>query len=320
MNAQERLIALYQNISKVIVGKHDQILLALATLLCRGHLLIEDAPGLGKTMLARALVKSLDLSFSRIQCTPDVLPTDITGLSIYNQKTSEFEFHPGPVFTNILLADEINRATPRSQSSLLECMAEAQVTIDGHSHVLDKVFMVIATQNPVEYQGTYPLPEAQLDRFFMRLSLGHPTVDEEVNIMQMQLDHHPIDDLKAIMDKTLILELQENVKHIHIDASVNRYIANLVHATRKHPDVILGASPRGSLALMKAGQAMALMAGKDFVDPQTIKKVAVPVLAHRIVPKPQLQLGAQTAENIIQSILNEVQVPVLNQVEQINQG
>jgi MoxR-like ATPase len=308
---QELLVKLYQNIGKVIVGKHDQILLTIATLLCRGHLLIEDAPGLGKTMLARALVRSLDMRFSRVQCTPDLLPSDITGVSLFNQKTAEFEFRRGPVFTNILLADEINRATPRTQSSLLECMAESQVTVDGQTYPMTPVFMVIATQNPVEYQGTYPLPEAQLDRFFMRLSLGYPKLEEEIGIMQMQADHHPIDDLQAVLNEPDLRALQERVKDVHIDESVRRYIAQLVHATRSHADLALGASPRGSLALMKAAQAMALMAGKNFVEPQTVKKVAVSVLAHRLIPKSRAQAAGRDGEAVMRAILNEVPVPVL---------
>jgi MoxR-like ATPase len=309
-NPQEQLVKLYQNIGKVIIGKHDQILLAIATLLCRGHLLIEDAPGLGKTMLARSLVRSLDLRFSRVQCTPDLLPSDITGVSLYNQKTTEFEFRRGPVFTNVLLADEVNRATPRTQSSLLECMAESQVTVDGQTYPMAEVFMVIATQNPVEYQGTYPLPEAQLDRFFMRLSLGYPKLEEEMNIMQMQADHHPIEDLQAVLGETELHALQARVKTVHLDDSVRRYIAQLVQATRDHADVALGASPRGSLALMKAAQAMAMMAGKDFVEPQTVKKVAVPVLAHRLIPKSRVQVAGRDGEAIMRAILNEVPVPV----------
>jgi len=307
---KEQLTKLYKNISKVIVGKHDQILLTIATILSRGHLLIEDAPGLGKTMLARSLVRSLDLQFSRVQCTPDLLPSDITGVSIYNQKSSEFEFRRGPVFTNILLADEVNRATPRTQSSLLECMAESQVTVDGTTHAMEDVFMVIATQNPVEYQGTYPLPEAQLDRFFMRLSLGYPKLDEEITIMQMQEDHHPINDLQPVMSAEVLLDLQQRTKAIHIDESVRRYIAQVVHATRDHSDVALGASPRGSLALMKAAQAMALMAGKDYVEPQTVKNVATAVLAHRLIPKAQMRVSGQSGEAIMRSVLNEVPVPV----------
>jgi MoxR-like ATPase len=309
--AQEQLVALYKNIAKVIIGKHDPTLLTIATLLCRGHLLIEDAPGLGKTMLARSLVRSLNMGFNRVQCTPDLLPSDITGVSIYNQKTAEFEFRRGPVFTNILLADEINRATPRTQSSLLECMAESQVTVDGNTYPMADIFMVMATQNPVEYQGTYPLPEAQLDRFFMRLSLGYPTLDEEMDIMAMQMDHHPIHDLQPVMDEKTLCELQARAKAVHMAESVRRYIAQIVQATREHSDLALGASPRGSLALMKAAQAMALMGGKDYVEPQTVKKVAIPVLAHRLIPKPQMQVAGRDGEAILRAILNEVPVPVL---------
>jgi MoxR-like ATPase len=262
-------------------------------------------------MLARALVRSLGLDFNRVQCTPDLLPSDITGVSIYNQKTTEFEFRRGPVFTNILLADEINRATPRTQSSLLECMAESQATVDGVTYPMADIFMVIATQNPVEYQGTYALPEAQLDRFFMRLNLGYPKLDEEVSIMAMQMDHHPIEDLEPVMAATTLAELQARAKAVHIEESVRRYIAQVVQASREHRDVALGASPRGSLALMKAAQAMALMGGKDFVDPQIVKKVAIPVLAHRLITKPQVQLTGHDGAAILSAILNEVPVPVL---------
>lgn len=307
---QENLGKLYKNIANVIVGKKDSVILTLVTLLCRGHLLIEDAPGLGKTMLARALAKSMDVEFKRVQCTPDLLPSDITGVSIYNQKTAAFDFMKGPVFTNILLADEINRTTPRTQSSLLESMGEYQVTVDGTTYALPDIFMVIATQNPIEYHGTYPLPEAQLDRFFMRISMGYPSVDDEVKIMQMQMDHHPIADLQSVMSPELIVQLQKEVTKVHVEASVQRYIADIVKMTREHPDLSLGASPRGAIALMKAAQAMALVSGQDFVDPQFIKKIAVPVLAHRVILKSQSQLTGKSAATIINSILEQVKVPL----------
>jgi MoxR-like ATPase len=262
----QSLASLYQNFSRIIIDKKDTVLLTLATLICRGHVLIEDAPGLGKTMLARALARSLDGKFTRIQGTPDLLPSDITGVSIYNQNTASFEFVPGPVFTNILLVDEINCTTPRTQSSLLEAMGESQVSVDGHTHPLSDVFMAIATQNPVEYHGTFPLPEAQLDRFFIRISLGYPNLEEELKIMHLQVDHHPIEDLQPVMTLDTVKQLQQAATGgVHVESSVSRYIAEIVHITRQHDDLILGASPRGALALMKAAQAMALMAGRDYM-------------------------------------------------------
>lgn len=304
------LVGLFKNISSVIIGKQEAILLTIATLLCRGHLLIEDAPGLGKTMLARALARSLDMDFKRIQCTPDLLPSDITGVSIYNQKTQEFDFMRGPVFTNILLVDEINRATPRTQSSLLEAMAENQVSVDGTTRPLADVFMVIATQNPIEYHGTYPLPEAQLDRFFMRINLGYPDLAEEVSIMQMQKDQHPIKLLQAVLDLDTLARLQSQVNKVHIEPDVLEYIARIVQATRDHADLAMGASPRGSLAMMKAARAMALLSGKDYVQPNTIKQVAVPVLAHRLIANPVKRSAGVNEESVLMSILNQVRVPV----------
>jgi MoxR-like ATPase len=304
------LVGLFKNISGVIIGKQEAILLTIATLLCRGHLLIEDAPGLGKTMLARTLARSLDTDFKRIQCTPDLLPSDITGVSVYNQKTLEFDFIRGPVFTNILLVDEINRATPRTQSSLLEAMAENQVSEDGTTWPLADVFMVVATQNPIEYHGTYPLPEAQLDRFFMRISMGYPTLEEEVTIMQMQKDQHPINSLRSVLDLDTLVRLQTEVNKIHIEPDVLEYIARIVQATREHKDLIMGASPRGSLAMMKAARAMALLSGKDYVQPNTIKQVAVPVLAHRLIAHSMKRSAGVNEETVLMSILNQVQVPV----------
>lgn len=304
------LVKLFKNISKVIIGKKDAVLLTIATLICRGHLLIEDAPGLGKTVLAKSLAMSLDTEFKRVQCTPDLLPSDITGVSVYNQQSGEFNFVQGPVFTNILLSDEINRATPRTQSSLLEAMAENQVTVDGETHPLPPVFMVIATQNPIEYHGTYPLPEAQLDRFFMRISLGYPNLDQEVDIMQMQRERHPLESLRPVLDVKQLLSIQQKVGQVHIEVDVVRYIAAIVQATREHEGLLLGASPRGSLALMKASQAMALLAGKDYVPPHTVKQVAEAVLAHRLIGKPMQRTEGITEESILRSILGRVPVPV----------
>ena len=306
---QAMINLLYQNIARVIVGKKQPVLLSLATLICGGHLLIEDVPGLGKTMLARAISRSLALEFKRIQCTPDLVPTDITGVSIFNQRALDFEFVKGPVFTNLLLADEINRATPRTQASLLECMAEKQVTAEGKTHALPDVFMVLATQKPVEFHGTYPLPEAQLDRFFMRISMGYPAEEDEIKIMSMQNAGRPIDELKPILTQQHLLTLQAEVADIHVSADVQRYIAAIVRVTRDHPEVELGASPRGSIALMKACQAAALIAGKEFATPQMVKQMAVPVLAHRLILKQQSRLLGKKNSDIMQQILNNIPVP-----------
>ncbi len=309
-NPQQTFNTLIQNLEAVIVGKREAIERALITLLCRGHLLIEDVPGLGKTMLARALAGSVALDCKRIQFTPDLLPSDVTGVSIYNQQVGEFRFQPGPIFTNILLADEINRATPRTQSSLLEGMEEFQVTADGKTYALPKVFMVMATQNPIELQGTYPLPEAQLDRFFMRIHMGYPSIEEEVKVMEMQIKDHPIHSLSPVVSDSELVSLQQRVADIYLDTSVKRYIVSIVAQTREHEHLSLGASPRGSLALMRASQAMALMRGMDFVDPQIVKTVAQPVLSHRILVKPQSQLSGMTADTILSRILDCVSAPV----------
>lgn len=310
MNIPSGIGELSQNIEKIIIGKTSEIQMVLITLLCGGHLLLEDVPGLGKTMLARSIAASLDLDFKRIQFTPDLLPTDVTGVSIYNQKTGEFEFRPGPIFTNILLADEINRTTPRTQSSLLEAMEERQVTVDGQSHLLPQTFMAIATQNPIELQGTYPLPEAQLDRFFMRIKMGYPTVDQEVSIMEQQIKGHPIRNLTPVTTGKDLENLQDLVKNIFIEGSVKRYIAEIMEATRKHPHLTLGASPRGSLALMRASQGMAVVKGTDFVEPSYVKELAGAILGHRLIVKPQSRLQGITPEKVIEEILTAIPVPV----------
>jgi len=304
------LEAITGNVEKVIVGKRPAIELVLISLLCEGHVLIEDAPGTGKTMLARAVAISSGLEFKRLQCTPDLLPSDVTGVSVFNQKKREFEFKPGPIFCNVLLADEINRATPRTQSALLEAMGEDQVTVDGVTYPLPEPFMVLGTQNPIEFEGTFPLPEAQMDRFLMRLSLGYPGLAEENMMMQMQQLAHPIDSLGQVVEKERIPELQRLVRQVQVVDSVRRYILELVHATRDHPALALGASPRGSLALFHSAEALAVLRGRDFVIPDDVKHVAVPCLAHRLVLNPENTLGGETSAGVIEELLRQIEVPL----------
>jgi MoxR-like ATPase len=302
--------AVVNNVEKVIVGKRPAIELVLIALLCEGHVLIEDAPGTGKTMLARAFAITTALEFKRLQCTPDLLPNDVTGVSVFNQKKREFEFRPGPAFCNILLADEINRATPRTQSALLEAMGEGQVTVDGVTYPLPRPFLVLATQNPIEFEGTFPLPEAQMDRFLMRLSIGYPNLADEDAMMQMQQLAHPIEALEQVVDGERMPELQRRVRQVHVVESVRRYILNLVHATRDHPALALGASPRGSLALFRAAQALAALRARDFVIPDDIKYVAVPCLAHRMVMNPENALSGETTTGVVRELLKQVEVPM----------
>lgn len=303
---QELSIKLMENIHTVIVGKEKVVKLILISLLCKGHMLLEDVPGMGKTMLVRTLAKSLGCSFKRIQFTPDLLPSDVLGVSIFNQKTHEFEYRPGPVMAQIILADEINRTTPRTQASLLECMEEEQVTVDGITYKLPQPFMILATQNPVEYEGTFPLPEAQMDRFFMKAHLGYPSYQEEMEILERLEKKHPISEIKQVYDLNGLMSLQEKVCEIHLDDSLKDYIVKLVQATRNHPDVALGASPRGSLALMKSGKAMAGINGRDYVIPDDIKMLAVPTLAHRLVLKPEAYLKGKKAEEVVEEVLTLV--------------
>jgi MoxR-like ATPase len=298
------------NLEKVIVGKRDKLEFALIALLCEGHLLIEDIPGVGKTMLARSLAASLGVDFNRIQFTPDMLPGDITGVSIFNQKTQSFEFRPGPIISNIILADEINRASPKTQSALLEAMEEKQVTVDRSTHPLTRPFMVLATQNPIEYEGTYPLPEAQMDRFFMKIDLGYPLLLDEMTILSNQQYQHPITSLQPVTSPKQILAACDAVKKVHVSKSVEKYIVLLVRATRHHESVYLGASPRGSIGLYKAGQALASIQGRDYVLPDDIKKIAIPVLSHRIVIKSAARIHNLTSVDIIKETLNSVEVPV----------
>lgn len=298
-----------ENIEKVIVGKRSSVELAVVGLLCQGHLLIEDVPGVGKTVLARSLAKSLGCTFSRIQFTPDMLPSDVTGVSIFNQVSNQFEFRPGPVMAQIVLSDEINRATPKTQAALLEAMEERQITVDGITHLLPRPFMVLATQNPIEYEGTFPLPEAQLDRFLLRIRLGYPGIDGEIDVLERQQYTHPVTTLEQIASEDELIEAQESVKAIYVAQEVKRYIVELTRQTREHPDVYLGASPRGSLALFRTGQARAAMQGRDFVLPDDIKALAKPALGHRIILGPAARLRDLSSDQILDDILTKVPVP-----------
>ncbi len=302
-----RIIA---NIEKVIIGKRQQLTLCLVAYLCEGHILLEDVPGTAKTMLARALARSIGCTFKRIQCTPDLLPTDVTGVSIFNQKTTEFEFRPGPLFAQTVLADEINRTTPRTQSALLEAMGERRVTVDGQTYTLKPPFLVIATQNPVDHEGTFPLPEAQLDRFLLRLSLGYPTLEEEGKMLLRLQKSHPIDDLASVANAAEVLACQEAVRDVHIDDKVRRYLLEIVQATREHNEVLLGGSPRASIALLRTAQGLAAVNGRNFVLPDDIKRMVMPVLGHRLILRPESRLRRITVASVLREVLDEISVPV----------
>jgi MoxR-like ATPase len=305
-NLAERITS---NVAKVIVGKREAIQLTVTSLLCQGHLLIEDVPGTGKTMLAKSLARSLGCSFNRIQFTPDMLPSDVTGVSIFNQKTNEFEFRAGPVMAQIVLTDEINRATPKTQAALLEAMEERQVTVDGKTHPLPQPFLVLATQNPIEYEGTFPLPEAQMDRFLMRISLGYPSTKDEIQMLRDQQLIHPIVDLEQVVGLDDLLSAQQGIKEVRISPDLEQYIVDLVDATRNHSEVYLGASPRGSLALYRSAQARAAMEARDYVLPDDVKMQAVPTLAHRLIVGSAARIREVDARDIIQELIEKMPVP-----------
>ena len=305
-NIADRIVV---NVERVIIGKRDEVQLALIALMCQGHVLIEDVPGVGKTILARSLAKSSGCTFRRIQFTPDLLPTDVTGVSIYNQKTGDFEFRPGPIMAQVVLADEINRATPKTQSALLEAMGERQVTVDGVSRMSPQPFIVLATQNPIEYEGTFPLPEAELDRFLLRIKLGYPSQTEEIQMIEAQQFAHPIDSLKQVTDPEEIIYLQRAVREVYVDPLIEQYIVGLVDATRRHESVYLGASPRGSLALYRACQARALLDGRDFVTPDDVKALAYATLGHRLIVSPSARVKDVTPAAIVEACLQLVPVP-----------
>ncbi|MDX1665040.1 MAG: MoxR family ATPase [Candidatus Promineifilaceae bacterium] len=309
IDVQEVAGRIVENVERVIVGKRVEVQLTVLGLLCQGHLLIEDVPGVGKTVMAKSLARSVGCSFQRIQFTPDLLPSDITGVSIFSQKTREFEFRPGPVHAQIVLVDEINRATPKTQSALLEAMEERQVTVDGKTYTLERPFMVLATQNPIEYEGTFPLPEAQLDRFLLRIRLGYPEKREEITILNRQQYVHPVEEIGQVVTVEELLAAQQAVKDIYVDDKVKEYIVDLVRRTRSHPDVYLGASSRGALAIFRLGQARAAMLGRDYVLPDDVKALVEPALAHRIIIGPAARIKDVEAEAIIEEIRLQTPVP-----------
>ncbi|MEX2315608.1 MAG: MoxR family ATPase [Pirellulales bacterium] len=304
----KRIIA---NVEQVVVGKRQQIVKVLVAWFCEGHVLLEDVPGVAKTMMARAFSRSVGGTYRRIQCTPDLLPTDVTGGSIFNQKSSEFEFRPGPIFAQLVLVDEINRATPRTQAALLEAMAESSVTADGVTHPLAPPFLLIATQNPIDHEGTFPLPEAQLDRFLMKLALGYPTLDEEAQMLETLRLEHPLDKLQAVVTPDHLVACQRAVRTVHVDAKVRRYITEIVHATRAHHDLSLGGSPRASIALFRAAQAVAAIRGRNFVEPDDVKHIVQPVLGHRLILRPEARLQNVSVAEIVTDVLDNVKVPLM---------
>lgn len=308
LQGQESLDRITANIEKVMVGKRREVQYVMVALLCQGHILLEDVPGVGKTTMVRALARSLGCQFRRIQFTPDLLPSDVTGVSVYNQKTGEFEFRPGPIMSQVVLADEINRTSPKTQSALLECMEEGQMTLDGRTHQLPRPFLVLATQNPIEYEGTFPLPEAQLDRFLMRVRLGYPSFEEEKLIVE-RAKQPPLDELEQVVGSEAVIALQRDVRKIHVDTSIEDYIVRLVQATRDHKDIYLGASPRGSISLYRTSQALAMIRKRDYVTPDDVKEMAPIVLSHRLIVKPEAQLRGAGAEQLLAEIMTQVRVP-----------
>ena len=302
----ERVI---ENVERVIIGKHAEVELALIALLCGGHVLVEDVPGVGKTSLAKAVARSIGCSFKRLQFTPDMLPSDITGVFIFNQKTNEFEFRPGPIMAQIVLADEINRATPKTQSALLEAMEEGNITVDGQTFPLPKPFLVLATQNPIEYEGTFPLPEAQLDRFLMRIELGYPRRADEIAVLETQQRSQPLDEISQVVEVRELVEMQQRTREVYVDRLVREYIVELVNATRQHPDVYLGASPRGSLALDHTAQARAILMGRDYATPDDVKYMAVPALSHRLIVSPGAGVRNTSTNEVVLELLESVPVP-----------
>jgi MoxR-like ATPase len=298
-----------QNVGQVIFGKRNEIRLTILGLISQGHILIEDIPGVGKTMMAKALARTIGCTFSRIQFTPDMLPSDVTGVSIFNPKTREFEFRPGPIIAQIVLADEINRATPKTQAALLEAMEEQQITVDGQTHRMADPFLILATQNPIEYEGTFPLPEAQLDRFLVRIQLGYPSPEEELTVLSAQQLAHPINNLQQVVSVQELLAAQQAIREVYVAEEVKRYIINLVNATRNHPDVYLGSSPRGSLALFRTAQARAAMAGRDYAIPDDVKALAEVALAHRIIIGPEARVNKVSSRTIVQDVLLSTSVP-----------
>ena len=306
------------NMEKVIIGKRPQLALAMAAYLCEGHILLEDVPGVAKTMFARALARSVGCTFKRLQCTPDLLPSDVTGVSIFNQKTTEFEFRPGPVFAQTLLTDEINRATPRTQAALLEAMGERRVSVDGQTYVLKPPFLVIATQNPVDQEGTFPLPEAQLDRFLVKLSLGYPSYEEEAQMLTRLQRGHPIDDLQPVVTAADVIACQDAVREIHVDEKIKRYVLDIVHGSREHEDIVLGGSPRASIAMFRCSQALAALQGRDFVIPDDVKRMAQPVLNHRVILKPESRLRKKTPSVVVKEIVDDARVPIVERAYAAN--
>ncbi|UOE94464.1 MoxR family ATPase [Alkalihalobacillus sp. LMS39] len=308
---KERLQMAIENVEKVVVGKKEEIILSLSAMLAGGHVLLEDVPGVGKTMLVKAIAKTLGADFKRIQFTPDMLPSDVTGVSIYNQKTLSFEFRPGPIMANVVLADEINRTSPKTQAALLEALEEGRVTIDGETMVLAKPFFVMATQNPIEYAGTYPLPEAQLDRFLLKLKIGYPTREDEFEVLNRVEKSHPIDRLESVLDLEVLVQMQEDVQNVYVDDLVKTYIIDVVNETREHKAVRLGVSPRGSIALMKVAQAYAFIEDRDYVIPDDVKYLAPYVLSHRIIVKSDISFSNTTQESVVKDVLKRVSVPMV---------